>query len=129
SPLGPCGPTCSFCTPASSLFSFSAVIRSPSVHVVGVYAIMCPSFCQLWLYLLPPRRRGLFPRPGVLTPRRSVHSKRVWLGRIGVEGARGVRDLPSERHDGTQGRHIVLHQVVQDGVSGGVLNNSGIENL
>src|SRR5699024_4863978 len=115
--------------PASSLFSFSAVIRSPSVHVVGVYAIMCLSFCQLWLYLLPPSRRGLFPRPGVLTPRRSVNSKRESFGVIDIKSALGVRNLPSEPHDGTQGHHIVLHQVVKDGMSGGVLNNAGIENL
>ena len=39
----PGAPTCSFFTPCSSLFIFSAVITSPSLHVVGVYAIFTHS--------------------------------------------------------------------------------------
>nr|DAK54321.1 MAG TPA: hypothetical protein [Caudoviricetes sp.] len=53
--------------------------------------------------------------------------ERVHLFR--VVGVDGVRDLPAKTHDRTEGDHIVLHEVVNDFLRGGVLDNALGEHL
>nr|DAG35508.1 MAG TPA: hypothetical protein [Bacteriophage sp.] len=59
----------------------------------------------------------------------SVHGERERISLVHVVSIDGIRDLPAKTHDRTESDHIVLHEVVSDGLGGGVLDNTLGENL
>lgn len=65
----------------------------------------------------------------LLTPRRCVNSKREGVLIADVEGVDGIGNLPAQPHDGAEGHHVVLHQVIKDIASGGILYHAAVENL
>nr|DAQ63704.1 MAG TPA: hypothetical protein [Caudoviricetes sp.] len=51
------------------------------------------------------------------------------FGAVGVQAGGGVRQCPAHAHDHAQGHHILLGEVVNDLLGGGVLNNALIQQL
>nr|DAG79914.1 MAG TPA: hypothetical protein [Caudoviricetes sp.] len=66
---------------------------------------------------------------GVDRTGRSINRERAVLRQGVVVRRLRVRDFPAETHNRTQSDHVILHEVVNDGVVGRILHNALIENL
>nr|DAI52193.1 MAG TPA: hypothetical protein [Caudoviricetes sp.] len=59
----------------------------------------------------------------------AVNGEGEGVGLVHVVGIDGIGNLPAKTHDRTESDHIVLHEVVGDGLGAGILNDALSEDL